>query len=161
MKFPGRLLARQLFCRVNALFFCLLLAPMQIQLPGAVPNPNAAEVLRKMDARAGHFSEVSLRIWEFAELSFEEFQSAALLRSELQAAGFQIQTNIAGMPTAFIASWGEGKPVIGLLGEYDALPELQQAAVAEKQPENKATPGHGCGHNLLGTAAALAENRGR
>ncbi|MBI3414600.1 MAG: amidohydrolase [Verrucomicrobia bacterium] len=133
-----------------------MISQRQIPLFAEDQDANKTELLRNMDSRAEHFKEVSRRIWDYAELRFEEFKSAALLMAELQAAGFQIKTNIAGIPTAFIASWGEGKPVVGLLGEYDALPELYQEAVPEKQPANTTKSGHGCGHNLLGTATAFA-----
>ena len=114
------------------------------------------QIIREMDARAEHFKTVSHRIWEFAETRFEEYQSAELLASELRDAGFQIKTNIAGISTAFVAEWGQGKPVVGLLGEFDALPELSQEAAPEKKAIDPTKPGHGCGHNLLGTAAAFA-----
>ncbi len=109
-----------------------------------------------MEQRADRFTALSRRIWEIAEISFEEYQSSELLASELRGAGFQIKTNIGGMPTAFIASWGSGKPVIAILGEYDALPGLRQDAIPEKRPIGMLGSGHGCGHNLLGTASAFA-----
>lgn len=115
-----------------------------------------AEVIRAMDARAEHFKEVSRRIWEHPELSFEEFRSSALLAAELRAAGFRVTTNIAAIPTAFVAEWGGGKPVIALLGEYDALPDLSQETIPERKAGGAGGPGHGCGHNLLGTASAFA-----
>ena len=114
------------------------------------------EMLRKMDKRAQHFGQLSRRIWEFAEVGYKEKQSSDLLKSELRAAGFQVQENTAEIPTAFIASFGQGKPVIGILGEYDALPGLSQETAAEKRPRIAGAPGHGCGHNLLGVASAFA-----
>jgi aminobenzoyl-glutamate utilization protein B len=113
-------------------------------------------MLSRMDARAAHYGEVSRQIWEYAEVGYKEHKSAALLKAELQKAGFQIQDNVGGIPTAFVASWGLGKPVIGILGEYDALPELSQDIVPQRKPRTNGAPGHGCGHNLLGTAAAFA-----
>jgi len=109
-----------------------------------------------MDGRAAHFGEISRQIWEFAEPGFKEVKSASLLRSELKAAGFTIADSTAGIPTAFIASWGQGQPVIGIMGEYDALPSLSQDAVPERKPLVAGGPGHGCGHNLLGTASLFA-----
>ncbi len=115
------------------------------------------EVLKKIDARAEHFGQLSRRIWEFAEVGYKEKQSSDLLKAELRAAGFQLQENIAGIPTAFVASFGQGKPVIGILGEYDALPGLsQEAFTAEKKTRADGAPGHGCGHNLFGVGSALA-----
>jgi len=114
------------------------------------------DLLRKMDARAEHFGGLSRQIWEFAEVGYKETRSAALLKSELRGAGFEIQENIAGIPTAFIATWGQGKPVLAILGEYDALPGLSQLAVPERKPRVADAAGHGCGHNLLGVASAFA-----
>lgn len=113
-------------------------------------------MLARMDVRAGQFGEISRQIWEFAETGYKEHKSAALLKSELQKAGFRIQDRIAEIPTAFTAAWGEGRPVIAILGEYDALPELSQDLVPQRQPKASGAPGHGCGHNLLGTASAFA-----
>ncbi len=115
-----------------------------------------AGLLLKMDARAQHFGNLSRQIWEFAEVGYRENRSSELLKTELRAAGFQIQDNIGGIPTAFSATWGQGKPVIGILGEYDALPGLSQEDVPQKKPRSPGAPGHGCGHNLLGTASAFA-----
>src|ERR1700692_244130 len=91
-------------------------------------------LLQQMDARAGHYGDVSRKIWEFAEVGYKEHKSAELLKSELRQAGFTVQNDIAGMPTAFTASWGQGKPVVAVLGEYDALPGLSQEAVPERKP---------------------------
>lgn len=113
-------------------------------------------LLRQMDARAGHYGDVSRKIWEFAEVGYKEHKSAGLLKSELQQAGFTVQENVAGIPTAFTATWGQGKPVIAVLGEYDALPGLSQETVPERKPILAGAPGHGCGHNLLGTASLFA-----
>src|SRR5260370_10958290 len=114
------------------------------------------DLLRKMDTRAAHYGEVSRKIWEFAEVGYKENKSAELLKSELRSDGFTITDNVAGIPTAFTATWGQGKPVIGIMGEYDALPGLSQEDVPERKPRVNAGPGHGCGHNLLGTASLFA-----
>jgi len=113
-------------------------------------------VLSKVEARAARFGEISRQIWDLAELGFKESRSAALLRDELRRSGFRIEDGVAGMPTAFTASWGEGQPVIAILGEYDALPGLSQDTVAEPKPIAAGGSGHGCGHNLFGSASALA-----
>lgn len=102
------------------------------------------------------FMDLSDRIWHTPEIGLCEHESSRALMDALEAEGFSLQ-RVDSMPTAFIASYGEGSPVIALLGEYDALPGLSQAAgVAEKKPTVAGGPGHGCGHNLLGTAAAAA-----
>jgi len=124
-------------------------------LPAQTSPSEQAEILKRVTAQEGRFGDISRQIWEFAETQFQETRSAALLRDELKAAGFRIEENIGGMPTAFIATWGAGKPVIGILGEYDALPGLSQEAIPERKPRVEGGNGHGCGHNLFGSAAAL------
>lgn len=98
----------------------------------------------------------ALKIWEWAEPGYQEKQSSALLAKMLEDAGFTLQREVAGIPTAFTATYGSGKPVIALLGEYDALPGLSQQAVPHRQPSDKTTYGHGCGHHLFGVASASA-----
>ena len=102
-------------------------------------------------------NDLSCRIWDYAELKFDEARSAEAIASFLESEGFLVTRGIAGMETAFSASWGEGDPVIGFLGEYDALSGLsQEAGTAEKKPRAGTETGHGCGHNLLGSASAGA-----
>jgi aminobenzoyl-glutamate utilization protein B len=96
--------------------------------------------------------KVSDKVWEFAELGLVEAKSAALLAMTLEEHGFKVQREIAGMPTAFMASYGSGNPVIGVMGEYDALPGLSQKAVPYKEPLVEGAPGHGCGHNIHGVS---------
>lgn len=114
------------------------------------------DLIQRVDARAARFGELSRKIWEFAEVGYKETRSAGLLAEELRGAGFRIQEGVADIPTAFTATWGEGKPVIGILGEYDALPGLSQEDVAEQKPRDGLGSGHGCGHNLFGAGSALA-----
>ncbi|MBP2171280.1 aminobenzoyl-glutamate utilization protein B [Erwinia toletana] len=100
---------------------------------------------------------VSDQIWEFAEVRYEEEQSAALMAQTLEDAGFAVTRNAGDISTAFVASFGEGQPVIAILGEYDALPSLSQEANRDcYAPVVKAGHGHGCGHNLLGSGALAA-----
>jgi aminobenzoyl-glutamate utilization protein B len=114
-------------------------------------------VLDYVMKQAPLFGELSDRIWETPELGLHEERSSATLADALEAAGFAVRRGVAGMPTAFVASSGEGKPVVALLGEFDALPGLSQArGTTEPLPLVENGPGHGCGHNLLGTAAAAA-----
>lgn len=138
------------------IFLFLFLAMTSL---GAIISPARDaqdEMLRKMDERAEHYGALSRRIWEIAEVGYKEKQSAELLKAELRSAGFQIQENVGEIPTAFTASFGAGKPVIGILGEYDALPGLSQESTPEKKPRAEGAPGHGCGHNLFGVASAFA-----
>jgi aminobenzoyl-glutamate utilization protein B len=103
------------------------------------------------------YGRISDSIWNYAELGMQEFKSSALLIKTLVEAGFKVERGIAGIPTCFIATWGSGKPVIGILGEFDALPMLSQKALVPKQdPIIAGAPGHGCGHNLMGTAGIAA-----
>ncbi len=123
----------------------------------AVANLYAAEdVLTHVDAHAARFGDISRQIWETPELGFHENKSSALLQQELRANGFDVRANLAGMLTAFTATFGTGKPVIALMGEFDALPGLSQKDVPVQSPVRAGDPGHGCGHNLLGSASALA-----
>ncbi len=106
-----------------------------------------------------HVVEMSDKIWEFAELGLREFKSSALLADTLEENGFVVERGIAGMPTAFVATYGSGHPIISIMGEYDALPGLSQKAIPHKEPLVEGAPGHGCGHNIHGTsglAAAIA-----
>ena len=118
---------------------------------------NAHQLVEHLvDQSAANWKQVSKQIWDFAELGYHENRSSALLQAQLKAAGFAITAGVADEPTAFIASYGEGKPVIAILGEFDALPGLSQQAVPERDPVVANAPGHACGHNLLGSGAALA-----
>lgn len=103
-------------------------------------------------------SKMARAIWEKPELAMEEVFASGLQRDALAAAGFQVR-EVPGVPTAFAAEYGHGKPVLGILGEYDALPDLSQQQGPERRALVEHGPGHGCGHNLLGTAglgAAMA-----
>lgn len=103
------------------------------------------------------FTSISDQIWKFAEPRYQEFHSSALQADFLEQEGFTVTRNLGGIATAFSASFGSGHPVIGLLGEYDALPCMNQIADSpEKQTDLPGAAGHGCGHNLLGTGAMEA-----
>ncbi|MCC6536347.1 MAG: amidohydrolase [Bryobacterales bacterium] len=121
-----------------------------------LPQAERARVLKQMDDTAPHYGQLSRQIWEFAEVGYKETKSSALLRDELRKHGFRVEENVGNIPTAFTATWGSGAPVIALLGEYDALPELSQEDVPERKPRVAGAPGHGCGHNLFGSAVAMA-----
>ena len=112
------------------------------------------EIKKLVDAKKEAFLHAGDLVWEYAEIGFKEFQSAKALTDVLKAEGFAVEEGVAGIPTAFVASWGEGKPIIGLLGEYDALPALKHAAGDPvESSEIVSENGHGCGHNLLGAGA--------
>ena len=133
---------------------------LAVLLPASViaqaTKPNTSPVLSKLDANSAHYADVAKQIWGFAELGYQEVKSSALLRRELATAGFKVDSGVAGEPTAFIATYGSGKPVIAIVGEFDALPGLSQAATPDKQALTDGGPGHGCGHHLFGTASTAA-----
>jgi aminobenzoyl-glutamate utilization protein B len=122
----------------------------------AAPQDWRRAVVDDINAGAARYGQMSRDIWEAAEVGYKETRSSALLRDELKASGFRIEEGVAGMPTAFVATWGSGKPVIGVMGEFDALPGLSQDSVAERKPRVEGGPGHGCGHNLFGVASMAA-----
>jgi aminobenzoyl-glutamate utilization protein B len=114
------------------------------------------QVEQIVDQNAANWKQVSKQIWDYAELGYHENKSTAMLQEQLKAAGFTVQSGVADEPTAFIASYGHGKPVIAILGEFDALPGLSQQTVPTREAVIANAPGHACGHNLLGSGAALA-----
>ena len=109
-----------------------------------------------IDERQERFTTISDQIWERPEVAMAEHFACDLQAETLEADGFRITRNVGDQPTAFTAEWGEGAPIIGFLGEYDALPGLSQKSQATKDPVVPEAPGHGCGHNLLGTGAMAA-----
>ncbi len=113
-------------------------------------------IMASIDGRADEYAETAHQIWEWAELGYQERQSSALLQNLLTDAGFVVEVGVAGMPTAFVASYGSGEPVIGLMGEFDALPGVSQAAVPRQEAREGSANGHACGHHLFGTASAAA-----
>lgn len=128
---------------------------LALALPLAAQNTKP-DVLKRIDATKPVYDDIAMQIWSFAEVGYQETKSSALLQEQLRKEGFQIKAGVAGIPTAFIASYGSGKPVIAILGEYDALPGVSQEAVPEKKPRAGANAGHACGHHLFGAASAQA-----
>ncbi len=127
---------------------------------GAVSPPASKADVRKkeaaaaaIDARRADLVSLADQVWGFAETALRETRSAALLADYAEKQGFRVERGVAGMPTAFVASYGGGRPVIAVLGEYDALPGLSQKAVPERAVLAPGAPGHGCGHNLFGAAS--------
>ena len=115
-----------------------------------------------IDDQAQTLASLAQTIWEYAETGLEEQQSSEALMQFLKKEGFEVQSGIGGLPTAFVASYGAGNPTIGFLGEYDALPGLSQKAAPYQEAARPGGAGHGCGHNLLGVgslAAAVALKR--
>ena len=136
---------RQIIC-----YFTLLLVSLNF-----TAQENLDSVINKLDTKSAFYSDIALSIWNYAEMGYQEEKSSALLQKTLKDEGFKINAGVAGIPTAFVAEYGSGKPIIAILGEYDALPGLSQQAVPEKKSANAAA-GHACGHHLFGTASTAA-----
>ncbi|MGI9542701.1 MAG: M20/M25/M40 family metallo-hydrolase, partial [Cyclobacteriaceae bacterium] len=139
----------------RALLFLLIssvLAPGQAQKKPKI-NANKKAVIASIDSKYAQLTELSDKIWSFEEIAFQEKQSAQALSDFAEANGFNVTRGVAEIPTAFTAEYGSGKPVIGILGEFDALPGLSQKTVPNKDPLNPGSAGHGCGHNLFGVAS--------
>ena len=134
----------------------LFLAALVLVSGVALAQKTKQDVINSIDSKYELYSATAKKIWDFAEVGFQENQSTALLQETLKEAGFVIQNNVAGMPTAFTATYGSGKPIIGILGEFDALPGVSQEAVPELKPIPTKIAGHACGHHLFGVASAAA-----
>ena len=119
-------------------------------------NSNKEATLTALNNAYEVDKKTALQIWDYAEVGYKETKSAALHVQNLRAAGFTVETGVAEIPTAFVASYGSGAPVIGILAEYDALPGLAQTASPEKISIEGKNAGHGCGHHLFGTASVSA-----
>jgi aminobenzoyl-glutamate utilization protein B len=132
---------------------CSLTSASAAELSGE----HQAKLIKTIDAYAPRMSEVALRIWSMPELGYLETKTSALLQDELRQAGFEIETGVAGIPTAFVARAGTSDgPVIAILAEIDALPGLSQAATPERAPIANQDAGHACGHHLFGAGAVAA-----
>ena len=132
---------------LTAFIHCSLFAQLQHD------NANKSAVIKSVDEQFESLKKLSDDIWSYEEIAFEEVKSSADLAAYAEAQGFKITRNVGDIPTAFVAEYGSGNPVIGVLGEFDALPGLSQKTVPEKAPLNKGGAGHGCGHNLFGVAS--------
>jgi aminobenzoyl-glutamate utilization protein B len=141
--------------RPNLPSLCLFVAISAVAL--SAQRDDRQTMLSGIEAKREAYAGIAKQIWAFAEIGYQEQKSSALLQQQLRAAGFQVTAGVAGIPTAFVATFGSGKPVIGIIGEYDALPGLsQEAQTANRHAIEENSPGHGCGHNLLGTGALAA-----
>jgi aminobenzoyl-glutamate utilization protein B len=130
--------------------------PLLLKVKPAKLTPLKKEAFAWLDKNMSEFSKINEKIWRLAEVAMEEYSSAEVLASYLENMGFKVERGVAGMPTAFVAVYGSGEPVIGILAEYDALPGLSQDTVPYKKPLEEGQPGHGCGHNIFGTASTAA-----
>lgn len=125
-------------------------------LAGAAQAQDAKVALDRIDRDAATNAQTAKAIWTFAEVGYQETKSSALLQKQLKDAGFRIAAGVAGIPTAFTATWGSGGPVIAVLGEFDALPGINQSDAPTRDPVPGKAAGHACGHHLFGVASASA-----
>lgn len=140
---------------MNMRKYYILLVALSTSYFSLQAQKSEKEIIKNLEQKSETYGNIAQNIWEFAEMGYQEDQSSALLQKTLKDAGFTIKKGVAGIPTAFIAEYGSGTPVIGIMGEYDALPGLSQKAVAEKESAGMAA-GHACGHHLFGTASTAA-----
>ncbi|WP_372974233.1 amidohydrolase [Muriicola sp.] len=134
-------------------FTSLVLLLFVIPVTGQKVSGNKKAILSSIEKHQDRLVQISDSIWALAETAFEETGSSKILADYAEANGFEVERGVAGMPTAFVATYGSGKPVISVLGEFDALPGISQKAQPTKSPLNEGAAGHGCGHNLFGTAS--------
>ncbi|HET6544202.1 MAG TPA: amidohydrolase, partial [Chryseolinea sp.] len=150
--------------RILSLPLCLLIVSSIAAQKKSVLPPNAEKqfVLASVQKHEKELIALSDKIWTYAETAMREKQSSAVLADYAEAQGMKVSRGVAKIPTAFIAEFGSGRPIIGVIGEFDALPGLSQKAIPRKEPLREGKPGHGCGHNLfgagsLGAAIAIKE----
>ena len=113
-------------------------------------------LVETLESNIDPFADMAMEIWKYAEVGYQEYKSSQLLQDRLKTEGFSIETGVAGIPTAFVASYGSGSPVIAILGEFDALPGVSQAAVPFREARPEVNAGHACGHHLFGSGSAAA-----
>ena len=133
---------------LTAVFLVFMLAPAGAQ--------NRDSILDFIDGRYEETAQIARSIWEFAEVGYQETRSSALLQEEIARAGFSVEAGVAGIPTAFVGSAGNGGPVIAILAEFDALPGINQDASPTRLPIDGKAAGHACGHNLFGAGSVGA-----
>jgi aminobenzoyl-glutamate utilization protein B len=142
---------------MNRLFLTVLpifLIPTALaQKQKAAVNPNKSAVIVSVDRHQQDLIRISDKIWAYAETALKEYKSSKELADYAEAKGFRVRRGVAGMPTAFTAEFGSGKPIIGIMGEYDALPGISQKAQPTKEALEPGAAGHGCGHNLFGAGS--------
>lgn len=133
--------------------FCLTIPIVLVCGSPLFASDRKAEAIASVERQREDMIKLSDQVWAFAETALLETKSSKVLADYAEQQGFAVERGVAGMPTAFVASYGAGKPVIGILGEFDALPGLSQKATAAKDPLEPGAAGHACGHNLFGAAS--------
>jgi aminobenzoyl-glutamate utilization protein B len=134
----------------------LVTASLAVLSGFGAPQGQQEDIAAIVESHRAGAERTALQIWDLAEVGYKETKSSALLQQQLRDAGFTVDAGVAGMPTAFIASFGSGKPVIGILAEFDALPGITQAAAPARRPVPGKEAGHACGHHLFGSASTFA-----
>jgi aminobenzoyl-glutamate utilization protein B len=150
---------RKLFCAAITAGYFIFLSLLSFAQKKSLPvNNDAVKTLAMADIQAKYddYKKIAMQIWDYAEVGYKEVKSSALHQKTLQDNGFTVQAGVADIPTAFVATYGSGKPVIGILAEFDALPGLAQEAIPAKKAIEGKNAGHGCGHHLFGTASVAA-----
>lgn len=135
---------------LSSILFCYLACSAVVLLA-----QESTDALKSITAKEAYYGDLAQQIWGFAEVGYQEYKSSKLLQETLTKEGFQVTAGVAEIPTAFVATFGSGKPVIGILGEFDALPGLSQDAIPEKKSLG-GKAGHACGHHLFGVGSAAA-----
>lgn len=134
----------------------ILVVGSVFQLPAQKNNKAKAALKGSIDSNQETYADIAKQIWDWAEVGYQEEKSSHLLQATLEKEGFKIDAGVAGIPTAFVASYGSGEPVIGILAEFDALPGISQSASPEPEELENKTSAHACGHHLFGTGSVAA-----
>ncbi|HXU09273.1 MAG TPA: amidohydrolase, partial [Blastocatellia bacterium] len=137
-------------CLLTVLLISTLIHPLA---SFAADGKEKEAVVASIENHKAEMVSISDQIWRYAETALKESRSSKLLADYAEKQGFKVTRGVAGLPTAFTATYGQGRPIIGILGEYDALPGISQKAQPVKEALEAGSPGHGCGHNLFGTAS--------
>ena len=148
--------------RYQVLILLLVISIVRVIAQKQKANPNKTSVIQSVDKHEKELIDLSDKIWSYAETALKEHKSSKVLADYAESQGFVVKRGVAGMPTAFVAEFGSGKPIIGIMGEYDALPGISQKVQPTKEVYETGAAGHGCGHNLfgagsLGAAVAIKE----
>ncbi|MFZ9004762.1 MAG: amidohydrolase, partial [Robiginitalea sp.] len=138
---------------MKRIILLLLLTGCAVTLQAQKMSKSKQAILASVNSHQEALTAISDSIWALAETAFQETGSSRILADYAEKNGFEVERGVAGMPTAFVATYGSGRPVISVLGEFDALPGISQKAQPTKEPLNEGAAGHGCGHNMFGTAS--------
>jgi len=141
--------------KILTLLLTLLISASAFAQNG-ITNENKKRVVDYIESNSSDLTGLSDEIWQYAEIAFKESQSAEALAGYAESQGFTVTRGVGEIPTAFVAEYGSGTPIIGIMGEFDALPGLSQETVPYKESLIEGAPGHGCGHNLFGVASLAA-----